>query len=108
MPGQWWKAPDWRETDPSIQEGKSYSNRELELKADALLRADAATETCPSCGSTELDPKADAPTCPDGHTWDRLVSRRRGINGKDPILFEEHVQSRRRREIYNANGVPDP
>ena len=29
-------------------------------------------------------------------------------NGLQGLLFEEHLYSRRRREIYNINGVPDP
>lgn len=29
-------------------------------------------------------------------------------NGLQGLLFEEHLYSRKRREIYNINGVPDP
>lgn len=32
----------------------------------------------------------------------------KGIRGDNPILFEEHLYARRRREIHNENGVPDP
>lgn len=30
------------------------------------------------------------------------------IKGKNPILFEEHIKNRHRREIFNKEGVPDP
>lgn len=62
---------------------KKYTDRELEELADELLRAQAR----------EVDPKS---------------GKERGIGGLDPILFEEHIYSRKRREIYPENGTPDP
>ena len=31
-----------------------------------------------------------------------------GIKGENPILFEEHLKNRHKREIFNKAGVPDP
>lgn len=36
------------------------------------------------------------------------TGKERGIGGEDPILFEEHIYSRKRREIYPESGTPDP
>jgi hypothetical protein len=36
------------------------------------------------------------------------TGKERGIKGEDPILFETHLRSRRRREIYTSTGQPDP
>lgn len=41
-------------------------------------------------------------------TVDEETGKKKGLRGKDPILFEEHIFQRRRREILNINGVPDP
>lgn len=60
-----------------------YSGRELTFYANKILR-EAANEVDASTGKT------------------------RGIGGDNPILFEEHERARKRREIYNTNGVPDP
>lgn len=46
--------------------------------------------------------------CEKGHTWFDGEGKARGIDGKDPILFEEHIQNRRKREIYTQIGTPDP
>jgi hypothetical protein len=46
--------------------------------------------------------------CPVGHRWWFSEGKARGIDGEDPILFEEHLQNRRKREIYTQMGVPDP
>lgn len=66
---------------------KSGTDLTLEEQADLLLREHAK----------EIDPETGKP---------------RGIGGKDPILFQEHLYARKRREIYptseNANGVVDP
>lgn len=39
---------------------------------------------------------------------DPETGKKRGLRGDDPILFPEHVYQRRRREILNKNGAPDP
>ena len=113
---------------PEIEEGVSYTNRELEAKADAWLREDARSELCRTCetlgeenGIVERQEQdAEDKTghrvvlefkqfeCPNGHTWFEGEGKVRGIGGENPILFEEHFQSRKRREIYTSAGVPDP
>lgn len=117
------------EVTPDYEEGKNdYTKRELELMADAMLKDDARTEICRECGGRG-DPTGESEamaqgmtddeghelilefpeiTCKEGHTWFQGEGEARGIGGEDPILFEEHLQSRRRREIFPANGTPDP
>lgn len=63
--------------------GSDFTNRQLELAADLLLREHAK----------EIDPE---------------TGKERGIGGHDPILFEDHLYQRRRREIQCASGTPDP
>lgn len=46
--------------------------------------------------------------CENGHRWFRGEGMRRRLDGKNPILFESHLHNRRRREIYNSLGAPDP
>lgn len=46
--------------------------------------------------------------CLNGHKWFQGEGAVRGIGGDNPILFEEHFQSRKRREIYTTVGTPDP
>lgn len=60
-----------------------YSDSELEELTNELLRTHARS----------IDPG---------------TKKERGIGGDAPILFEEHIYSRKKREIYNINGVPDP
>lgn len=119
----------WQEEEaPEYEEGKSYTNRQMELMADELLREDARAELCRTCkqrgdetGKVEAR-KQDAVDmeghplflnfpeykCKNGHKWFKGEGLARGIGGDNPILFEEHLQSRRRREIFPANGTPDP
>ncbi len=47
-------------------------------------------------------------SCDKGHTWFKGEGKARGNNGRDPVLFEDHLTQRRRREIYTAEGTPDP
>lgn len=120
----------WRkdEVAPDYVEGRDYTNREKELMADALLREDARSELCRVChksGSVTGNSETVAQEavdgeghtlilefqeygCEDGHTWYQGEGEARGIGGDNPILFEEHLANRRRREILPANGVPDP
>lgn len=108
--------------------GKSYTNAEMTAIADQLLRDDSHAEMCPECGErgqktgesetitegiedgsgNELALKFDEYTCDGGHSWYPGEGKERGIGGNNPILFEEHFQSRKRREIYTAQGTPDP
>lgn len=95
--------------------------------ADQLLREDAKSEVCRECGKrgeeighkdTEQAPQDEEGNalhvsfgeykCENGHEWYIGEGAARGIGGEDPILFEEHIQSRRRREIFNTLGTPDP
>jgi hypothetical protein len=127
----------WRnkkEEPPEYKEGESYTKTELGLMADALLKEDARGEICRECGkrgeetgdslplaqyTKEGDPLTDDKgrqlvvhfpeiRCPNGHFWHQGEGIARGIGGENPILFEEHIQSRRRREILPTEGVPDP
>lgn len=111
-----------------LDPNRRYSQRELGELADELLREDSRAEVCRDCGARgELSGRVEnthqAPVdaagnglivnfpeymCDNGHHWYLGEGAVRGIGGKDPILFEEHFQSRRRREIYNSLGAPDP
>lgn len=63
--------------------GADFTNRQLEAEADRILRLAAK----------QIDPE---------------TGKERGIGGEDPILFEDHLYQRRRREIQCASGTPDP
>lgn len=76
------------------------------IKAMAQFNADGKPVTDQAGNHLHLDfPEI---KCPHGHTWFQGEGIARGIGGEDPILFEEHFQSRKRREIYTAEGTPDP
>lgn len=122
--------------DPTeeIVEGKSYKGWELERMADEILRSDSKRELCRKCGrygdetgEVESMPQADGEgnpvtdgegntlymdfpelSCDNGHRWYKGEGKARTIQGKNPILFENHLQDRRRREIYTSLGTPDP
>jgi hypothetical protein len=119
----------WKNEEPAtpeIEDGVHYSKRELEGKADAWLRRDARSELCRECmeqgeetgGVQNVDQGlVDGKQlvlafkeyrCSNDHTWYEGEGKTRGIRGDNPILFEEHIQSRKRREIYTTQGVPDP
>lgn len=121
-----WKKDE--EETPEYVEGKKYTNRQKELMADAWLREDARSEMCRICGGrgeetgkvkemaegitddagNELKLKFPEYACETGHAWFQGEGEARGIGGDNPILFEEHLHSRKRREIFPANGTPDP
>jgi hypothetical protein len=69
------------------EEGKRYTERELNQLSDQFLRD----------GAKAIDPETGKP---------------RGIKGKDPILFPEHLKKRASREIQilleERNGIVDP
>ncbi len=76
--------PRWFKQEPIVYvEGGCYTDHELEVIADQMLRAQAKVV-------------------------DIKTGKERGIGGKDPILFREHLDARKRREIYNENGIPEP
>lgn len=121
----YWNEP---EEAPEYVEGQDYTNKQLELMADQMLRDDSRSELCRHCkergtetGHIEYKPQpaSDAEghvlsigfpeyRCANNHKWFKGEGLARGIGGDDPILFEEHLQSRRRREIYTTVGTPDP
>ncbi len=116
------------EVSTEIEPGKKYTPGQLDEIASAILREDARSELCRECGKpgdptggsesvpeglvdgegNELTLKFEEFQCADGHSWFPGEGQLRGIGGEDPILFEEHFQSRKRREIYTAQGTPDP
>jgi hypothetical protein len=110
---------------PEIEDGEDYTNQELEAKANAWLRRDSRAELCRDClergeetgqiqnveGVVEGKRVVLAfkeYKCPNDHVWHEGEGKMRGISGDNPILFEEHIQSRKRREIYTTQGFPDP
>jgi hypothetical protein len=127
---------DEEEIDPSdmtYEEGKKYSNWELNQLADNLLRADTRRELCRTCGEygeatghIESQPQfrdekplvddngdmlyVDFPEleCENHHRWYKGEGKTRGNGGKHPVLFEEHLKNRQKREIYTSIGTPDP
>ncbi len=123
--GYFYKKPEPVDTD--IKEGKKYTKTELNLIADEILRQDAKAELCRTCeergeGTGEKKVmKQEASDeeghqlvlefaqmeCPNGHVWYQGEGKARTIGGDNPILFEEHIQSRRKREIYTTIGTPD-
>lgn len=113
---------------------QDYKNSELEAFADYLLREDSKRELCRRCGGygdptglVESVPQADDDgnpveddngdilyvdfpelQCENDHRWYEGEGKARSIAGKNPILFENHMQDRKRREIYTSIGTPDP
>jgi hypothetical protein len=110
------------------EENRKYTNTQLNQLADDFLREDAKKEICRECegigeetgsvnpiSQTIEDEEGneliiDFPEylCKNGHKWYKGEGKVKGIKGDAPILFEEHLHQRRRREIYNSMGVPDP
>lgn len=129
-------TPEQEAFDPhqEMDPAKNYTKWEMERMADALLREDSDRESCRKCGSSgdetgeiesmpqvkkngepNLDEEGnvlymDFPEiqCGNGHRWYLGEGKRRGIDGENSILFENHLQERRRREIYTEMGTPDP
>lgn len=83
IPG-WKRRPSFKKDEPiTYEEGKSYTPKELERLANQLLRAHADS----------INPE---------------TGKKRSIGGQNPILFEQHLYERQKREILNENGVPEP
>lgn len=94
--------PERIDYDAAKAEAGGYSKKELEILADQFLRDDAnvALEcSCPPPEKRAKDKKGNPVAC---------RCKKRGIDGEHAILFEDHLHQRRKREIYNANGIPDP
>lgn len=128
----------WRkqqeEVSTEIDPNETYTKSHLNAVADAILREDSRSELCRTCGErgvetgfVKSEPQYDENkkplkdergihlhiefpeiSCPQGHNWFQGEGQARGIGGENPILFEEHFQSRRKREIFTQEGVPDP
>lgn len=115
--------------DPwALSPTKKYTRSELEAFADNLLRADSRREMCRECeapGETtgvvkqmpqeamdgsgnQLVVEYDQYRCEQDHTWWQGEGRDRGLKGENPILFEDHMIQRKKREIYTSVGTPDP
>lgn len=108
--------------------GKKYTPKELDEIASQILRDDSKAERCRECGASgeptgesasvtegiadkeghELALKFEEYRCENGHIWYPGEGKPRGIDGENPILFREHFDSRKRREIYTSIGTPDP
>lgn len=115
--------------DTTIYPDKHYTGSDLEEIADQLLRDDSKTEICRFCeepgrptGEIEVRVQDDVldgegnplsinfaeHECQNGHRWWDGEGRAKGIGGDNPILFDEHVYARKKREIYCKAGMPDP
>ena len=131
--GQWKEREEFDASEGPV-DGEDYASWQLEKMADSLLRDDTRRELCRKCGKygketgvieslpqTDKDgnPEVDAEgntlfvdypelACVNDHRWYLGEGRARGIDGDNPILFENHLQDRRRREIYTSIGTPDP
>lgn len=129
----WHKKFDASEV-PEYIEGNAYSNKDLELMAELLLREDARREQCRSCNQfgtetgefrvkdmvdkegnpvvdeegAQLKIKYPEYICPDQHKWFKGEGKAKGTKGENPILFEEHIIQRKRREIASSTGDIDP
>lgn len=125
---RYWQQEE--EVSTEIEEGRNYSKTELNAIADALLKEDARTELCRTCAENgeefvgqptgnkeQLSQDIEGKTivlefeelkCDKDHRWFTGEGKAKGIGGDNAILFEEHLQSRKRREIYTAVGTPDP
>jgi len=80
----WKRRPSYNKDERiEYEEGKTYTARELEQLANQFLRDDA-------------------------NSIDEETGKRKGIGGENPILFDEHIYQRQRREILNENGIPEP
>jgi hypothetical protein len=116
------------EVSTEIVPGEHYTPGQLDAIASAILREDSKTELCRECGQpgiptgetktiqegisdekgNELALEFAEVSCDDGHSWFPGEGQLKGIGGDNPILFEEHFQQRKRREIYTTQGTPDP
>ena len=108
--------------------GNKYTDHEMELIADEILKDDSKAELCRSCelrgiktgtvkhteqtledeSGNRLHIDFHELECKNNHRWFEGEGKARGIGGDNPILFEEHFASRKRREIYTTIGTPDP
>lgn len=122
----------------AFEEGRQYKGSELEAMADALLKNFAKRELCRICIDNDREVEGqetgkivpvpqfnkngdpiiedgrqrvvDFPeiACDLGHKWFKGEGKARTNAGRDPVLFKDHLDQRRRREIYTTEGTPDP
>lgn len=130
----WWDDEEEFDATQDIDPNVDYTSWQIEQLTNELLRQDSRREMCRKCGkygeatgtiesmpqtdedgNPEIDSEGnvlyvDFPEmiCEKKHRWYQGEGKARGINGRDPILFENHLQDRRRREIYTSIGTPDP
>lgn len=128
------KERDEFDASQKIQENADYSAWQIEAMADYILKKDSEREICRKCGkygeetgniewAVQIDPNGDFQVdengdllyvafpelkCPEQHIWAKGEGKRRGIQGENQIIFENHIKDRRRREIYTSLGTPDP
>lgn len=113
---------------PEFDPNGHYTPAQLDRYGEALLREDARGEICRECGERGQTTGSVQPTpqeakdaegnpltldfpefqCENDHKWYAGEGATRGIGGENPVLFKEHFDSRKRREIYCAYGTPDP
>jgi hypothetical protein len=111
-----------------LESDREYTKGQLNAITDAILKQDARSELCRECGkrgtetgesktmAQEVEDKQGRKValvypefiCENDHKWYEGEGKTRGIQGDSPILFEEHLQQRRKREIHTAEGTPDP
>jgi hypothetical protein len=120
--------------EEGYDEDKTYTKSQLGLLADEFLKQDSRREFCRRCeqegGKTGVvnfvlrvnkngEPRIDEEgqniyneipeyKCENSHHWFKGKGKKRGIDGENPILFEEHLIKRKKREIYCVAGTPDP
>lgn len=125
----WNNRNQFEDLGTEIEEGKSYTKGELGAITDNILKEDSRAELCRECGGRGTETGKTEPrvqeealdengkpitllfpefVCDNDHRWFEGEGKARGIGGENPILFEEHIYSRRRREILCAAGTPDP
>lgn len=130
----------WQKEDaPEYVEGQKYTNHQIDLMADAILKADSKREMCRKCGGQGVEtgekqtrsqfmydedgdvigPLVDGEgrqlalvfhelACPESHIWMEGEGKAKGFKGDNPVLLEEHIIARKRREIHSATGEIDP
>ena len=55
-----------------------------------------------------LEEQADLLLREHAKSTDPETGKVRGIGGENPILFDDHIRQRKRREVYNITGTADP
>lgn len=88
-------------------EGTPYGKETGEVKSEPVIDNKTKEQLTDDEGQLVF---ADFPkyACGEGHTWYLGEGKARGIDGENPILFADHLATRRKREIYTTVGTPDP